>query len=378
MEGYDTILTGSLHAYPTYARRFGTVDASTGLYQNSAGWQSAMSSGTQAGLLLRLCALDLDQLLLLASSQLARLCVGNSSPMLFDVCLSKTEILGSLHTLRPFRYDCPCICLRATPLPLRGYLTAYTNFCFAGSKFIGAGVLQSFIGRQDHEAWRYPFALQWIWIPILAIDAFFMPESPWYLVRKSRYAQAEKNVLRLMTEHERPHANFNGVDLRRTEIAIVTFLGQITCGAQFAFSATYFFQQTGLIPDDSCKLNLGMYFGYSGFLPSHSTSDLSVGPFQPRSCPPAYAPRLWSWLGTVNYYVAQVLANVIQPYMINSLAWNWKRKAGSFRCVFASLTVAWAFFRLPETKDRSYEELDLMFMVKVLTCESKNLSRESL
>ena len=49
MEGYDTILIGSLYAYPTYARKFGSLDTSTGTYQIPAKWQSAMGSGPQAG-----------------------------------------------------------------------------------------------------------------------------------------------------------------------------------------------------------------------------------------------------------------------------------------------------------------------------------------
>lgn len=49
MEGYDTALINSLYAYPSYARRFGTVDPATDKYQIPAKWQSAMSSGSQAG-----------------------------------------------------------------------------------------------------------------------------------------------------------------------------------------------------------------------------------------------------------------------------------------------------------------------------------------
>lgn len=49
MEGYDTILIGSLYAYPSYAERFGSIDSSTGKYQIPAKWQSAMGSGPPAG-----------------------------------------------------------------------------------------------------------------------------------------------------------------------------------------------------------------------------------------------------------------------------------------------------------------------------------------
>lgn len=49
MEGYDTILIGSLYAYPTYARQFGAINTATSTYQIPAKWQSAMGSGPQAG-----------------------------------------------------------------------------------------------------------------------------------------------------------------------------------------------------------------------------------------------------------------------------------------------------------------------------------------
>ena len=132
--------------------------------------------------------------------------------------------------------------------------------CFATGQLIGAGVLQSFINRSDNWAWRIPFAIQWLWPPFLILLAVFMPESPWWLVRHGKYAQAEKTVTQLMAKSERPQARsivammihtnnlereitrgvsyvdcFKGVDLRRTEIACITFIGQITCGAQFAY-----------------------------------------------------------------------------------------------------------------------------------------------
>lgn len=162
----------------------------------------------------------------------------------------------------------PAYASECCPLPLRAYLTAYTNMCFATGQLIGAGVLQSFIERLDDWAWRIPFGIQWLWPPFLIVAAILMPESPWYLVRCGKYAQAERNVIRLMSNSEKEHARglvammihtnglekelasgtsfldcFRGIDLRRTEIACITFLGQITCGAQFAYSATYFFQQ---------------------------------------------------------------------------------------------------------------------------------------
>jgi SP family general alpha glucoside:H+ symporter-like MFS transporter len=315
--------------------------------------------------------------------------------------------------------------------------------CFATGQLIGAGVLQSFINRQDQWAWRIPFAIQWLWPPFLIAVAVFMPESPWWLVRNGKYAQAEKNTARLMAKHEKPQARslvammihtndleqrlatgtsyincFRGIDLRRTEIACLTFLGQITCGAQFAYSATYFFQQAGLSPDDSYKLNLGgtaiafcgtiaswflmrrlgrrtLYLsGMSGMClllfiigclalsKDNSvkwgqstlcilwllTFSLTVGPIGWAIPAEVSSTRLRSKtvvLARNTYYIAQIVANVIEPYMINPSAWNWKGKTGFFWFVAGFGTLVWAYFRLPETKGRTYEELDLMFAAKL-------------
>ena len=49
MEGYDLNLINSLFAYPSYAQRFGEFDPATETYQIPVRWQSAMSSGPQAG-----------------------------------------------------------------------------------------------------------------------------------------------------------------------------------------------------------------------------------------------------------------------------------------------------------------------------------------
>lgn len=40
-------------------------------------------------------------------------------------------------------------------------------------------------------------------------------------------------------------------------------------------------------------------------------------------------------------------------------------KTGFFWFAFAAATTIWAFFRLPETRHRTFEELDLLFIDKV-------------
>ena len=51
--------------------------------------------------------------------------------------------------------------------------------------------------RTDQWAYRIPFAIQWIWPIPLFIIVTLAPESPWYLVRQNKLAEAEHAVTRL-------------------------------------------------------------------------------------------------------------------------------------------------------------------------------------
>ncbi|KAI0007893.1 general substrate transporter [Xylariaceae sp. FL0662B] len=454
MEGYDTILIGSLYAYPSYAKAFGhpAVDG----YEIPAKWQSAMGSGPQAGSIVGAFA---NGLIIQRYGYRPSFILG----MILMIAFIFVSVFGMSVELQAvgqilcgvpwgiFATIGPAYASEICPLPLRPYLTAYTNMCFAAGQLIGAGVLQSFLNRPDNWAWRIPFALQWMWPPFLLVAAIFMPESPWWLVRHGKYAQAEKSAARLMTKDEKPQARplvammihtnsieeqitrgvsyfdcFKGVDLRRTEIACFTFIGQITCGAQFAYSSTYFFKQAGLNADDAYKLNLGgtgiafigtavswllmrhvgrrkLYLsGMAGMsiwlfiigglsLSSNDnvkwgqsalcivwllTFSLTVGPVGWAIPPEVSSTRLRSKtvvLARNTYYLAQIVANIIEPYMMNPTAWNWKGLTGFFWFGTAFITLVWAFFRMPESKGRSFEELDIMFAARVPTRKFKNL-----
>lgn len=49
------------------------------------------------------------------------------------------------------------------------------------------------------------------------------------------------------------------------------------------------------------------------------------------------------------------------PYMINPAEANLQGKLGFFFGGLAGLCLVWSFFRVPETRGRTYEELDLLF-----------------
>lgn len=69
------------------------------------------------------------------------------------------------------------------------------------------------------------------------------------------------------------------------------------------------------------------------------------------------AATAWSVMGMINA--------ALTPYMLNPTAWNWKGKAGFFWGCFCILSLVWTFFRLPEGKNRTYAELDVLFEKRV-------------
>lgn len=49
----------------------------------------------------------------------------------------------------------------------------------------------------------------------------------------------------------------------------------------------------------------------------------------------------------------------------SKVEWDWKGKCGFFWGGTAFLVFLWSYFRLPEIKGRTYEELDILFTNKV-------------
>jgi SP family general alpha glucoside:H+ symporter-like MFS transporter len=62
--------------------------------------------------------------------------------------------------------------------------------------------------------------------------------------------------------------------------------------------------------------------------------------------------------------------------MINPDQANLRGKLGFFFGGLASLCFVWSYFRVPETKGRTYEELDIMFERGVRTRQFKDYKFE--
>ncbi|KAL6241810.1 hypothetical protein RBB50_011343 [Rhinocladiella similis] len=455
MEGYDTQLIQSFFGFPAFRNQFGEFSPVSRDHQIPGKWQSALGSGPTAGCIVG-ATLNGWMIQHFGYKRVFMIALIFMNGFIFINFFGKSielQTVGQVLSGVPwgiFATIGPAYASEVCPLAFRPYLTAYTNMCFAIGQFISAGVLQSLLKRNDQWSYRIPFAIQWLWPAPLMLVAFFMPESPWWLVRNGKLEAAEQSVQRLMAEAEKPQARNNvammvhtneielettagssyidclkGSDFRRTEIACVIFAGQVLSGSTFAYSATYFFEQAGMSADDAYKLALGgtaiafvgtilswflmrvagrrnIYLGgmvsmctcllIIGFLaiPKQNGSatwtqaafcilwlfsfSLSAGPVGWAVPAEVSSTRLRSktiCLARNSYYIVQIIANVIEPYFINPDELNWKGFTGFFWFGTAFLTLCWAFFRLPETKGRTYEELDLMFAARVPTRKFK-------
>ncbi|KAL1878535.1 hypothetical protein VTK73DRAFT_7876 [Phialemonium thermophilum] len=212
---------------------------------------------------------------------------------------------------------------------------------------------------------------------------------------------------------------FAGVDLRRTEISCLAFAGQILSGSTFAYSPTYFFENAGMSPSDAYKLNLGStaiafvgtliswwlisYLGRrtiyvwgqgitlllllligivsvssdtEGALWAQATLcilwvltySMTLGPIAYSLISEVSSTRLRPLtvcLARTFYQIVNIFSQVVEPQFMNPTALNAKGKTAFFWSGTAAIMLVWSFFRLPEPKGRTYEEMDLLFQRRV-------------
>ncbi|KAI1322695.1 maltose permease [Xylariaceae sp. FL0255] len=216
---------------------------------------------------------------------------------------------------------------------------------------------------------------------------------------------------------------FKGTDLRRTEIVCMTWLAQTLSGTAIGGLATFFYEQVGFTDAAAIKLNWGTSaIGAVGTIASwfvlnkvgrktlmlsgmlailaflivigglgtpplkdrtmsqswaagtfvlllSATANFSIGPvvYTIVSEVPSTRLRAKSIILARNAYNAINIAfvNIVAYRQLSPAEWNWGAKAGFFWAGFNILFSAYIYFRLPETKGRTYAELDILFENKV-------------
>lgn len=208
---------------------------------------------------------------------------------------------------------------------------------------------------------------------------------------------------------------FRGTNLWRTEISCVAWSIQVWCGFIISSYATYFYELAGLKSVDAYKMSVGqgglhflftllsipltavvgrrriytwgivwmatMMFligfvalapqtsavGYASsalFLSWYCCYELTIGPVAYIIVGEVSSARLRNktiGLARNTYNVVSIINYFVAPYVLNPSKGNWKGKTGFLTGGLCVLSLLWTILRLPETKGRTYEELDILF-----------------
>jgi SP family general alpha glucoside:H+ symporter-like MFS transporter len=189
------------------------------------------------------------------------------------------ELLAGL-VLGAFVVIAPSYASEVTPLAMRSVSTSYVNLCFVTGQLLGNGVTAATKELDTHWAYSIPFSLQWFWVLLIIPGMWFAPESPWWLARQGRLADAEDALRRLSSRHVNVKAVlaqiietdrletqmeagstyldvFRAVNWRRTEIAIGVYATQVLCGIYLINYGTLFFSLAGLNTQQAYNMGIG-------------------------------------------------------------------------------------------------------------------------
>ncbi|KZT57086.1 general substrate transporter [Calocera cornea HHB12733] len=283
--GYDMTVSGAVVAIPSFRRDLGTfIDDQ---WVISASWQSGFNAGS-----------NIFQALGAFATGFIGEKIGRKGSLLVAAIISTGAIFLQFfikphnfvmfffgRSINGFAVGIFCTiassyCAEVSPLALRGVTTGAVNFWIVSN--LSNLIIQGTGNRDDSFAYRIPLAVQWVFPAIVLIFLPFVPESPWYLVRRERMAEAKKSSERLFggtgldidmhiayiketIELEERIAGegkwldlFRGTDLRRTIIAGMVFVCQEMVGVQFVLGySVYFFELAGFADSNAFRLGVG-------------------------------------------------------------------------------------------------------------------------
>ncbi|KAL2019076.1 hypothetical protein VTK56DRAFT_10107 [Thermocarpiscus australiensis] len=455
MAGYDAQIITSFYALPAFQQKYGNrVATGDGNFdfEVSAPWQTALGMGNPIGQVLGALASGYPLERFGRRWTLAACCTWSIGLVFVQFFATSIGMLCAGEILGGLAYGfyvviAPTYSSEICPLALRGFLTTSVNLAFVIGQFIAQGVAAGLESRLDAWAYKAPFALQWLWPVILLAGLPFAPESPYWLVRQGRKADARRALVKLSSSKNPPDIDQvllgieqtdlleqelevtssywdcfgKGVHLVRTEISVMVYLIQVIGGNPLIAYASYFFEQAGLDPSDAFNMGVGNtalgfvgtvtswplinYFGFGrrtiynagvglmtlllfiiGFLsiPTGNRAaiwamatlmdiwtfvyQMTVGPICFVIISEISATRLRTKtiaIATAVQAAATIVTTVAMPYMLNADEANWGGKAGFLFAGISFVCFMWCHFRLPESRGRTFEELDILFQRKI-------------
>jgi SP family general alpha glucoside:H+ symporter-like MFS transporter len=448
MVGYDSGILYSFYALPAFVKKYGTYYGEDIGWEVSAKWQNVLGMGTPVGQFLGAFTASWPMERWGRRKVFAGSLFFTTMFVFIQMFAPNVHVLAAGEFMAGILYGtyvvlAPTYASEVCPVALRGIMNAGMNLAYVIGQFVASGVGDGVSTRTDQWAYRIPFAIQWTWIPLLAICVWFAPESPWWLVRKGRPEEAEAALRRLVrsssdvdvkailamiestTLHEAEVEKsttfaecFRGTNRIRTEVALMAQVWQVITGISLIGYAVYFFELAGLPVAVSFDMGVGntaigfvatcgswvlmSFFGRRTiFMTGVGIMAVSLILIGILDCLPNYTARpgiVWAQaglldlltfvfqgsVGPINFVIFaeigstrlrsqtcalatstgsifQIIMTVAVPYMLNASAANWRGKTGFFFGGISIVATIWCWFRLPETKGRTYEELDFMF-----------------
>ncbi|XDG03454.1 hypothetical protein ABKA04_003069 [Annulohypoxylon sp. FPYF3050] len=399
MEGFGTSIVGSYISFPPFRDKFGT-QAPNGDYQIPASWQNGIAGATNVGEII-----GLQTMTVAYAAEVCPVPLRHYLTTYVNLCwiigqfISSGVLVGLEGRQDEWGYKIPFSLQWIWPIPI-GIGT------FLAPESPWWCVRHGYRERAEVSLKR-----------LARSSGFSQRDADAAMALMIYTDEMEKEVSQGTTYWD----CFRGIDLRRTEIVCFIWLAQTMSGTAVGGLSSYFFQQAGISDADSFKLGWGqnglnflgtvatwfilnkagrrtlVFWGMivmfillliTGFMGIHdppstaeawtagtmvillsATANFSIGPvvYTIVSEIPSTRLRAKSIILARNAYNAINIAfvNIVSYRQLNPAEWNWGPKAAFFWAGTNAIFTAWVFFRLPETKGRTYAELDILFENKV-------------
>ncbi|KAM9883745.1 hypothetical protein BJF96_g5063 [Verticillium dahliae] len=382
VRGFESGASGALISIPVFRRRFGVFIKGT--YFISTKWQSIISGAPNGAAIVGAWG----------ASYLADRY--GSKPLTLLAAVINIASMFNFLAIGALLNLCTAYIADVAPLAIRASAIGFCNLSQCIGPFIAA-IMSNYTAKWDTDwSWKALVAAQYGFAAVALVGQIFMPESPVYLVRMGRMTAAQKSLERMysdpqdakghlhrisLTLEEAELSNtgsyidcFRGTNLRRTLICIMVFLSGPMAGLGFVGSyGALMYQYLGISDQKSFEIRIGaeVLSIIRGFL-HHVQFWYNVG----------VGSTVYALAGELPTSVlrAKTLAisistsnsvstswSFISPFMFNPDYGNLKAKIGFVFGAFMFIFAILAYFFVPETRRRTYEELDELFMKKVPT-----------
>ncbi|KAF9765519.1 hypothetical protein IL306_002189 [Fusarium sp. DS 682] len=211
MEAYDKSLISGFMAFPAFQRRYGAPIGSPKesreeqRYEISAAWQMGLQNAALACEIIGLLAHGYITYVT-GYRKMLILCL-----LWLTIAIFPSVFATSIGTLAVGQALCglpwgviqtlaATYAAEVVPSTLRACVLSNVNMCWLIGQFAAMGVLRILVRDNSQWSYRIPFAMQWAFVLPLLIGVYFCPDSPWWLIRHERQADARRALQRLVNQ----------------------------------------------------------------------------------------------------------------------------------------------------------------------------------